>query len=113
MQWKAQSALDAQVAATGSDSGSLIVMDTKTGEIYALADSGSVDPNDPGEASGSLSSAVSDVFEPGSTGKVITMAAILDNKIADPLSQWEVPYTYSPDGKETFKDSHEHGAAAA
>ena len=49
------------------------------------------------------------MFEPGSTGKVITMAAILDNKIADPLSQWEVPYTYSPDGKETFKDSHEHG----
>jgi cell division protein FtsI (penicillin-binding protein 3) len=109
VQWKAQSALDAQVAATGSSSGSLIVMDTRTGEIYALADSGSVDPNNPGEASGSLSSAVSDVFEPGSTGKVITMAAILDNKIADPLTQWEVPYTYSPDGKETFKDSHEHG----
>ncbi|MDQ0374420.1 peptidoglycan D,D-transpeptidase FtsI family protein [Cellulomonas humilata] len=109
VQWKAQSALDAQVAATGSSSGSLIVMDVKTGEIYALADSGAVDPNHPGEASGSLSSAVSDVFEPGSTGKVITMAAILDNKIADPLSQWEVPYTYSPDGKETFKDSHEHG----
>ncbi|GEK20625.1 peptidoglycan D,D-transpeptidase FtsI family protein [Cellulomonas xylanilytica] len=108
VQWKAQSALDAQVAATGSSSGSLIVMDTRTGEIYALADSGSVDPNHPGEAAGSLSSAVSDVFEPGSTGKVITMAAILDNKIADPLSQWEVPYTYSPDGKETFKDSHEH-----
>ena len=91
VQWKAQSALDAQVAATGSSSGSLIVMDIRTGEIYALADSGSVDPNHPGEASGSLSSAVSDVFEPGSTGKVITMAAILDNKIADPLSQWEVP----------------------
>ncbi|WP_421733356.1 peptidoglycan D,D-transpeptidase FtsI family protein [Cellulomonas sp.] len=109
VQWKAQSALDAQVAATGSDSGSLIVMDTRTGEIYALADSGSVDPNHPGDASGSLSSAVSDVFEPGSTGKVITMSAILDNKIADPLSQWEVPYTYSPDGHETFKDSHEHG----
>ncbi|GEL99697.1 peptidoglycan D,D-transpeptidase FtsI family protein [Cellulomonas terrae] len=109
VQWKAQSALDAQVAATGSSSGSLIVMDTKTGEVYALADSGSVDPNHPGEASGSLSSAVSDVFEPGSTGKVITMAAILDNKIADPYTQWEVPYTYSPDGKETFKDSHEHG----
>ena len=109
VQWKAQSALDAQVAATGASSGSLIAMDVKSGEIYALADSGTVDPNNPGEATGSLSSAVSDVFEPGSTGKVITMAAILDNKIADPLSQWEVPYTYSPDGKETFKDSHEHG----
>ncbi|WP_315098081.1 penicillin-binding protein 2, partial [uncultured Cellulomonas sp.] len=109
VQWKAQSMLDAQVAATGSSSGSLIVMDVKTGELYAIADSGAVDPNNPGDASGSLSSAVSDVFEPGSTGKVITMAAILDNKIADPLTQWEVPYTYSPDGKETFKDSHEHG----
>lgn len=109
VQWKAQSALDAQVAATGADSGSLIVMDTKTGEVYALADSGSVDPNHPGEASGSLSSAVSDVFEPGSTGKVITMSAILENNIATPLSQWSVPYTYSPDGHETFKDSHEHG----
>lgn len=109
VQWKAQSALDAQVAATGSSSGSLIVMDTRTGEIYALADSGSPDPNNPGADPILKSSAVADVFEPGSTGKVITMAAILDNKIADPLSQWEVPYTYSPDGKETFKDSHEHG----
>jgi cell division protein FtsI (penicillin-binding protein 3) len=52
VQWKAQSALDAQVAATGASSGSIIVMDTRTGEIYALADSGSVDPNLPGEASG-------------------------------------------------------------
>ena len=109
VQWKAQSALDAQVAATGSDSGSLIVLDTRTGEIYALADSGSVDPNHPGEASGSLSSAVSDVFEPGSTGKVITMSAILENHVADPLSQWEVPYQYTTENNQTFKDSHEHG----
>jgi cell division protein FtsI (penicillin-binding protein 3) len=109
VQWKAQSALDAQVAASGSDSGSLIVLDTKTGEIYALADSGSVDPNHPGEASGSLSSAVSDVFEPGSTGKVITMSAILENHVADPLSQWEVPYQYTTENNQTFKDSHEHG----
>ncbi|WP_456825232.1 peptidoglycan D,D-transpeptidase FtsI family protein [Cellulomonas sp. P5_E12] len=109
IQWKAQSALDAQVAATGSDSGSLIVLDSTTGEIYALADSGSVDPNHPGEASGSLSSAVSDVFEPGSTGKVITMSAILENHVADPLSQWEVPYQYTTENNQTFKDSHEHG----
>ncbi|MBO9554077.1 MAG: penicillin-binding protein 2 [Cellulomonas sp.] len=109
VQWKAQQALTAQVAATGADSGTIIVMDTKTGEIYALADSNTVDPNHPGDAKGSLSSAVSDVFEPGSTGKVVTMAAILENHIATPTDQWQVPYTYSPDGKETFKDSHEHG----
>ena len=52
---------------------------------------------------------ISDVFEPGSTGKVITMSAILDNHVATPTSQFQVPYAYSPDGKETFHDSHEHG----
>lgn len=109
VQYRAQAALDAQVAATGSDSGSVVVMDVKTGEIYALADSGSVDPNHPGDwKGGSLSSAISDVFEPGSTGKVITMSAILDNHVATPTSQFQVPYSYSPDGKETFHDSHEH-----
>lgn len=110
VQFRAQSALDAQVAAMGADSGSIIVMDVKTGEIYALADSGSVDPNHPGDwKGGSLSSAISDVFEPGSTGKVITMAGILENGVATPTSQFQVPYAYSPDGKETFHDSHQHG----
>ncbi|WP_426595352.1 peptidoglycan D,D-transpeptidase FtsI family protein [Cellulomonas sp. McL0617] len=110
VQYRAQAALDAQVAATGADSGSLVAMDTKTGDVYALADSNSVDPNHPGDSkSGSLSSAISDVFEPGSTGKVITMSAILDNHVATPTSQFQVPYAYSPDGKETFHDSHEHG----
>ena len=110
VQYRAQAALNAQVAATGADSGSLIAMDVKSGEIYALADSNSVDPNHPGDwRGGSLSSAISDVFEPGSTGKVITMSAILDNHVATPTSQFQVPYEYSPDGKETFHDSHEHG----
>ena len=110
VQYRAVSALDAQVKATGADSGSVVVYDVKTGEIYALADSGSVDPNHPGDwKGGSLSSAISDVFEPGSTGKVITMAAILDGHVATPTSQFQVPYAYSPDGKETFHDSHEHG----
>ncbi|WP_034622444.1 penicillin-binding protein 2 [Cellulomonas sp. URHE0023] len=110
IQFRAYAALKAQVAATGADSGSVIVIDTKTGEIYAIADSNTVDPNNPGDSNGgSLSSAISDVFEPGSTGKVITMSAILDNHVATPLSQWSVPYEYSPDGKETFHDSHPHG----
>lgn len=110
IQYRAYAALTAQVAATGADSGSVIVMDSTTGEIYAIADSNTVDPNHPGDwKGGSLSSAISDVFEPGSTGKVITMSAILENHIATPTSQFQVPYAYSPDGKETFHDSHAHG----
>ncbi|WP_081680823.1 penicillin-binding protein 2 [Cellulomonas sp. URHD0024] len=110
IQYRTYAALTAQVAATGADSGSAIVIDTKTGDIYAIADSRTVDPNHPGDwKGGSLSSAISDVFEPGSTGKVITMSAILDNHVATPTSQFQVPYIYSPDGKEKFHDSHEHG----
>ncbi|WP_448629641.1 peptidoglycan D,D-transpeptidase FtsI family protein [Cellulomonas soli] len=108
IQWKSQEAIDAQVAATGADSGAIVVMDVVTGEIYALADSGSLNPNDPGDSTGSVTPSVSDVFEPGSTGKVITMAAALETGLVTPLSQFEVPYQYTVNGQ-TFKDSHEHG----
>lgn len=109
LQFKAQEALAAAVASTGAEGGTVVVLDTRTGEVLALADSGSVDPNDPGgSAGGSLASSVSDVFEPGSTGKVITMAAALDAGLVTPLTQFEVPYTYTTQN-ETFKDSHEHG----
>ncbi|QHT55485.1 penicillin-binding protein 2 [Cellulomonas sp. H30R-01] len=110
LQFKAQEALSAAVASTGADGGTVVVLDTRTGEVLALADSGSVDPNDPGDSTGgSLASSVSDVFEPGSTGKVITMAAALDAGLVTPLTQFEVPYTYTTENGETFKDSHEHG----
>jgi cell division protein FtsI (penicillin-binding protein 3) len=110
LQWKAQQAIEAQVAATGSDSGSIVALDPKTGEILAMAESRTVDPNDPGATTDLLggSSAVSDVFEPGSTAKVITMAAAIETGLVDPLSQFEVPYQYTTSNNQTFKDSHEH-----
>lgn len=107
LQWKAQEAIDAQVAATGADSGSVIVTDVTTGEVLALADSGALDPNSPsGDLSGSRS--ISGVFDPGSTAKVITMAAALETGLVDPLTPFEVPYQYTTDNNQTFKDSHEH-----
>ena len=82
----------------------------KTGEVLAMAESRTVDPNDPG-ADDTLwggSSAVSDVFEPGSTAKIITMAAAIETGITDPLEQYTVPYNYTTANGQTFKDSHEH-----
>jgi cell division protein FtsI (penicillin-binding protein 3) len=108
VQWKAEEAIDAQVAATGSDSGVIVAIDTRTGEILALADSGAVDPNEPKDGKLSGSSAISDVFEPGSTAKVITMAAALETGVANPLTQFEVPYAYTTANNQTFHDSHEH-----
>ncbi|WP_066582129.1 peptidoglycan D,D-transpeptidase FtsI family protein [Cellulomonas timonensis] len=107
LQWKAEEAINAQVAATGADSGSVIVTDVTTGEILALADSGALDPNSPsGDLTGSRS--ISGVFDPGSTAKVITMAAALETGVVNPLTPFEVPYQYTTDNNQTFKDSHEH-----
>lgn len=107
LQWKAQSAIDAQVAKMGARGGFVVVMDVKTREIYALADAGSMDPNSPTGFGGSK--AISTIFDPGSTAKIVTMAAALETGIATPTSQYTVPYVYTTSNGQSFKDSHEHG----
>jgi len=85
-------------------------MNVKTGEIYALADTNTVDPTDPGASvdTDRGSRAVSAHFEPGSTSKLITAAAVLEEGIATPTSQYISPYLYTTPNNETFRDSHEH-----
>lgn len=108
LQYKAQAELDAQVAATGATGGVVVVM-RPNGEVLALADSGSIDPNDPGEAgAGALSPAVTQVFEPGSTSKVVTMAAALEQGLVTPTEQFEVADRWQTPHGETIKDSHDH-----
>ncbi|MCV2393425.1 penicillin-binding protein 2 [Actinotalea sp. M2MS4P-6] len=106
LQYVTQAALDQRVREMGAEWGTVEVLDIKTGEILALADSGSIDPNDPANANPSRAAA--SVYEPGSTAKVITMAAVLENGLATPTSQFSVPYSYTVPNGETFHDSHEH-----
>ncbi|MGW6005150.1 peptidoglycan D,D-transpeptidase FtsI family protein [Oerskovia enterophila] len=107
--WKAQDAVDKAVAETGADYAIAVVQDVKTQEVLALADSGAIDPNDRSDARvADGSRAVKDVFAPGSTGKVITMAAAIEEGLATPASQYEVNDRYTTANGETFKDSHSH-----
>ncbi|GAA1401094.1 penicillin-binding protein 2 [Oerskovia paurometabola] len=108
--WKAQDSIDKAVAETGADYGIAVVQDVRTQEVLALADSGAIDPNDRSDARvADGSRAVKDVFAPGSTGKVVTMAAVIEEGLATPASQYEVDYTYTTANGETFRDSHVHG----
>lgn len=61
--------------------GSVVVMDPRTGEILAIADYPTFDPNAPGDypASHRRNRAVTDRFEPGSTVKPFTVAAALSS----------------------------------
>ncbi|MBN2176198.1 MAG: penicillin-binding protein 2 [Demequinaceae bacterium] len=110
LQWQVQERLEKGVAQTGAEWGVVIVMDVHTGEVYVLADSSVVDPNHPGRSAAEDrgSRAVSAVFEPGSTGKVITMAALLEEGLATPTDEYIAPYEYTTSNGQTFHDSHEH-----
>ncbi len=64
----------------GAQAGTIIVMDPKTGEILALANQPSFDPNQfASNPKNWANSAISGQYEPGSVVKVITLAAGLDS----------------------------------
>ena len=110
LQWLAQESIDDAVRTSGAEWGSVIAMDVTTGEIYILADSSTVDPNHPGvsDAEDRGSRAVSAIFEPGSTAKIVTMAALIEEGLASPTTPYTAPYKYTTSNGQTFRDSHEH-----
>jgi cell division protein FtsI (penicillin-binding protein 3) len=110
IQWKAQQALGAAVAQTGAEGGTVIVMQPRTGQILAMASAPTFDPAHAATtpAADLGNPAVSDVFEPGSTNKVITMAAAIDAGVLTPESPIDVPPTLNRAG-EVFHDAETHG----
>lgn len=110
IQFIAQETLAAQVQAAHADSGSIVVMDPQTGDILALATAPTFDPNDPGSAdSANLGNrAVTEVFEPGSTAKLMTLAAVVNEDKATPYSWFKIPPVLMRGG-EDFHDHTPHG----
>jgi cell division protein FtsI (penicillin-binding protein 3) len=73
-------ALADAVTSTSAESGVAIAMDTRTGEVLALSDYPTFDANQPAESpkADRGSRALSDVYEPGSVEKVLTLSALID-----------------------------------
>lgn len=91
IQAQAELALKTAVEKNNAKDGSVIVMDPKTGSILAMANFPTYDPNNYNEVKDySLfkNSAISDVYEPGSIFKVLTMAAGLDTKKIEPSTKF-------------------------
>jgi cell division protein FtsI (penicillin-binding protein 3) len=93
VQWYAQRVLRTAVEGARAQSGAAIALDTRTGEILALADFPSYDANKPGAAKKDDlgSRALSDVYEPGSVEKVLTMSGLLDKGLVSPRTRVRVP----------------------
>jgi cell division protein FtsI (penicillin-binding protein 3) len=109
IQWKAQDAIAKQVKATGSQSGSVVVMNPRTGQILAMATAPTFDPATyykarPGDLGDRV---VQEGFEPGSTSKVITAAAAMEAGGVTPSTVFNVP-DHIKRYNATFHDSETH-----
>lgn len=109
IQWAAQNAITEQVKASKADRGYVVVQDTRTGEILAMANSPGFDPNDLTTANPDAlgNAALQDAYEPGSTAKIMSMAAVLEENVATPLTHVVVPNRLHR-GDRLFKDDIDH-----
>ncbi|NEC39009.1 cell division protein FtsI [Streptomyces rubrogriseus] len=109
IQWAAQHAISEQVEKSKADGGYVIVQDTTTGEILAMANSPGFDPGDLAHADPAAlgNAALQDAFEPGSTAKVLSMAAVLEENVATPGTHITVPNRLKR-GDRLFKDDIDH-----
>lgn len=110
LQYFAQQAIQSQSDKLGAEWGVIIVMDAKTGDLVAMADTDSPDPNDPGQVAPEDRGvrAVTAAYEPGSVQKMMTAAALIEEGKAKPLDSFTLGPTYTVDGQ-TFSDSFAHG----
>ncbi|WP_324606124.1 penicillin-binding protein 2 [Streptomyces griseus] len=109
IQWAAQNAITDQVKESKADRGYVVVQDTRTGEVLAMANSPGFDPNDLSQANSAAmgNAALQDAYEPGSTAKVMSMAAVLEEDAATPLTHVVVPNRLHR-GDRLFKDDIDH-----
>lgn len=95
IQYKAEAELKAAIEKYQGKSGIVIVMDTRNGDILAMANYPTFDSNNFSKAKPEQlrNRAVTDIYEPGSTMKVIVVAAALEEGIVEPNTLFHLPST--------------------
>jgi cell division protein FtsI (penicillin-binding protein 3) len=111
LQYEVQRQLTDYVQQSHAKGGQAVVLDAKTGEVYALANDKTFDPNDPStfaDAEGMNDRAVTTPFEPGSVNKLVTATGAIEYGVATPESTVQVPGSLQVADK-TVHDAWTHG----
>jgi cell division protein FtsI (penicillin-binding protein 3) len=106
LQYEAERLLSAQIAATRAKGGLAVVMNTTTGDVLAMANLTATKPGGPVVQS-ARNTTVTDVFEPGSVNKLITMAGALEDNSVHVADRMLVPDRLKV-GNHVFTDHDPH-----
>ncbi|HWR59669.1 MAG TPA: penicillin-binding protein 2 [Thermodesulfovibrionales bacterium] len=110
-QYTAEEELDRVMRESRAAAAAVIVMEPFTGEILAMANRPSFNPNaaPASRTSDRRNRSITDCYEPGSTFKIIIGAAALEERIVSPESRFDVSRGIIEVGKKVIHDDHRHG----
>jgi cell division protein FtsI (penicillin-binding protein 3) len=111
IQYLAHRELKKAIDSAGAESGCVVVVDARSGEVLAMANQPSYNPNNRGGDVGAAlrNRAITDVFEPGSTMKPLTMLTALQSGKYHPDMTIETSPGYITVSGKTFRDHHNYG----
>jgi len=111
LQHIAERELHAGILENKAEGGSAIIMDPRTGEILAMANEPTFNPNVYGTfpAAERRNRAIQDLYEPGSTFKIITAAAALEERVMPPDMLIDASAGQIRIGKTVTRDDHNYG----
>ncbi|WP_371684457.1 peptidoglycan D,D-transpeptidase FtsI family protein [Flaviflexus sp.] len=108
LQYALDEALNKSVEAQGAEWGAAVAIEVDTGRVLALSDTGTFDPQNASEGGSVGSRAVQTPVEPGSSGKLMTFSAALDQGTVTPLTMFPVSSTITMPNGETIRDNDSH-----
>ena len=111
LQYLAYRELKAAVKAHKADGGSLVMLDVETGDVLAMVNQPSYNPNDPRQrvSTALRNRALTDTFEPGSTVKPMTVAAALMSGKYSPDTMVDTSPGYMKVKRKTIRDHRNYG----
>ena len=107
--------LQSGVAAARAVGGAAVVLDPATGEVLALANVPTYNPNEPGDAADKRwrdrvrNRAITDPYEPGSTFKAVLAAAAIEEHLVTPGELFFCEHGRFQAGGRTIHDAHPYG----
>ena len=112
VQYRTEQALLAAVQNSRAKSGSAIVLDPRTGEILALANAPSFDPNDARAAAAECrtNQALQNIYEPGSTFKIVAYSGAIEDGLVDPEDRIDCQMGSINVAGRTVHDHHAFGS---